>query len=267
MTLNLALPAPGKQRNDGVSPPGCRKPPGLPAYFIHERVPQELHVDPGLSIDVHLKGKNHDHLVDKPRQRLDPAPAPRPHLRADIVKDRNARFAGGPRHSEVEVWKIDENDEVRPFAADRFGDILQRPPDYPQVADYLEEAHDGNIFGPGEDRKPRLPHGNAADAEKRRPGGNTGHLPDQLAAVEIAGRLPRHDKDPFLCRPVVRSVARMPIAHWVRIPFSLSRVIDSSSRSRISIATSSARLPSRPVTEGVPLVRTASTKDRISSPR
>jgi hypothetical protein len=47
---------------------------------------------------------------------IDPAGAPGPDLRADVIKDGNAELFGNRRRMQVKIRKIDDDEEIRPQA-------------------------------------------------------------------------------------------------------------------------------------------------------
>ena len=60
-----------------------------------------------------LEGEDHEHTIDLRLHRLHPSGTPRPQLRADVVDDRDAEPAHRGHEPEIEVGKIDRDEDVR----------------------------------------------------------------------------------------------------------------------------------------------------------
>ena len=71
---------------------------------------------PSRSYTATSNGKIGSTCVDEPLHRLDAPRPPRPELRADVIHDRYAQPVDGGRQPEVEVGKVDGDEDVRAFA-------------------------------------------------------------------------------------------------------------------------------------------------------
>ena len=125
-------PTPGKQ-TDG-SPLGIetefRKASSLERVGFHdidEGVTHPLHIHPCGFIERDLKREEDDHLLHPPGDQLYPSGPPGPYLGTDIVEDRNSSLMSDFGQSEVEIRKIDQNDEVRSLPIEGLLQAFQRP--------------------------------------------------------------------------------------------------------------------------------------------
>ncbi len=50
-----------------------------------------------------FKGKHHRHMIDSAGDYFYPSFAPRPYLRADVVKNRNAQCFSDPRQTQIKI--------------------------------------------------------------------------------------------------------------------------------------------------------------------
>src|SRR5262249_47116573 len=73
----------------------------------------ELHVDARFPIHFLLEGKDHEHFVYKPAELFYAAFSPRPHLRADVVNNRNSGISYPLAESQIEIGKVYENGSSR----------------------------------------------------------------------------------------------------------------------------------------------------------
>ena len=82
---------------------------------IHQRVAHECHRNPLTLVERGLEREDRQHLRDESLHRVDVARAPGPQLRADVVDDRHAEPPNRARETEVEVGKVDRDEDVRPL--------------------------------------------------------------------------------------------------------------------------------------------------------
>src|ERR1051326_8155166 len=77
--------------------------------FICQRMPDiaDLHSVP--RIELLLKGEDHDHLADIFFDLLHAPGAPRPDLRANEIKDWDAKAMQLARQTQIEVWEVDQD--------------------------------------------------------------------------------------------------------------------------------------------------------------
>src|SRR6188474_3528145 len=69
----------------------------------------EFRINSRVAIHFLLERKNHEHLVDDPADLLDPAFAPRPNLRADVIDNGTSRLSHAFGEAQIEVREVDEN--------------------------------------------------------------------------------------------------------------------------------------------------------------
>ena len=114
--------------------------------------PTNRHVHARLPVQGHFKGKHDDHRLDQPGDRLDPALAPCPDLRTDVIKDRDAELSRRLPEHDIEIGKIDQDEEVRPFLAKETLQPGKHPVDHAEMGDHLGDAHHGDFGCIGQQR-------------------------------------------------------------------------------------------------------------------
>jgi hypothetical protein len=185
---------------------------------IQQRMADELHPQPGGRVEVLLERQDDQQEVGERRHRLDPARAPGPYLRADVVGDRHLGEAAAkpPRQHQIEIRIVDEDDGVDPPLGGRVGQRAQGLADVAQVADHLGDADHGEVPHVVQELGPGVPHPAAADAEDLDPGLDIAHRADQAGAVQVAGGFAgdQHDR-----RRLGAAILPPPI--WLRIPWHL----------------------------------------------
>ncbi len=126
------------------------------------------------------------------RELLDPAGAPGPDLRRDVVQDATTRGFCHARKMKVQPRIINQDDEIPGFG-------LEYPPDraYPlnHRADggQPDQSHHVEVRDSRHKRDPCRPHRSSADSDQF---GLRVEFPDglgQIGAVQIAGGLTRHN--------------------------------------------------------------------------
>ena len=88
-------------------------------------------------VKIHLKGKHHRHPIDRFGDLAHPPPAPSPNLRTDVIEHGNSQRFRDSRQAEVEVGKIDEDQQVGPSLFERAAQQLIGPPNIFYVASEL----------------------------------------------------------------------------------------------------------------------------------
>ena len=162
---------------------------------VEQRMPDPLHRNAGILVDLFFERKNHQDPIDEPLHGLHASRAPRPELRADVVHDGDAELPERAAESEVEVGKVDRDEDVRA----RGGGVGDQAPvgrirarEHPRD---LEKAGDGQSAEIADERGARRPQAIAAES------GDDGRRIDpqdlrrERAGVEIAGRLSARDHD------------------------------------------------------------------------
>ena len=79
---------------------------------VHQRMSDKSDRNVTFSVIALLKGQNDRHMVHTLAYFFDPAPPPRPDLRADIVKYGDAEFLCGSCKMKVKIRKIDEYQKI-----------------------------------------------------------------------------------------------------------------------------------------------------------
>jgi hypothetical protein len=168
----------------------------MAARQIDERMADELHVDAGVPVEGFLERKDHQHARHVTLHRPHASGPPRPQLRADVVDDRHAEPTHGSHQPEVEIGKIDGDEDVRPVRPR----ALRQPPDHRQ-----RSRDDANGLGEAGDRElPEVAEQARAGGAQTRPaepgdlrlGLPAKDLGGQRPGVQIAGRFTAGDQDP-----------------------------------------------------------------------
>ena len=164
-------------------------------HEIDERMPDEFHGHAFPSIQLLFERKDHQHPADEPLHRLHAAGAPRPELRADVVDHRNAETMERCHQAEVEVGKVDRDEDVRPSLACDAGQAPQHRERSRQHADRFRQPCDRDALEVANEPDTRRCETLTAEAEDV--GGRIAakDLGGQRSGVQITGRLAARDHD------------------------------------------------------------------------
>ena len=139
--------------------------------------------------------ENAEQRVDDPPHCLHPSAPPRPYLRRDQIDHRNTLAFEPGGDPEVEIRRIGQNREGR-FAGDTFRDQLPvAHPDAGKVAQYFDQADDGEVFGPDDGFHPSGTEIGTRAAEKPATGPFPMQVIEQFGGVVIPGGFPGRNKD------------------------------------------------------------------------
>ena len=199
--VHFVAPAAGQQRDerrvDGDTEAGAHVGPGpRRRHHVEERMADPLDRHAGITIDALLEFEDHQDAVGDAAHRLHAPRTPGPELRADVVDDRHPELAQGAGEREVEVGKIDGDEDVWTF--------LARVRDEAPV----------DLIGPGQDAGDfeQAGHGQAAEVSEQGGAGGaqpiaaeSGHrdvrclranLARELGGVQITRRFAARDHHP-----------------------------------------------------------------------
>src|SRR4030095_1948125 len=82
-------------------------------------MPDETHADPFFFIERNFEWKDDRHPIDGAGNPANPPASPSPHLRADIIKYRHLQLLCQSRQAEVELGKINQDEEIGPLLSER----------------------------------------------------------------------------------------------------------------------------------------------------
>ncbi len=108
---------------------------------VEERVPDPLHGDPCLAVESLLERENDQDLVRDDPHGLHASWPPGPELRADVVHDGDPELPERACQPEVEVRKVDRDEDVGPF--------LSRARDKAAIDAVGARQHTGSLDQPG----------------------------------------------------------------------------------------------------------------------
>jgi hypothetical protein len=116
-----------------------------------------------------FKGQDHRQMVHQGSHAYGAALSPGPNLGADVIKHPQTKFFGIGRQTEIEVRKINENEQIRAEFAQVSPDAAHSPPNLPRLAQHLADAYQGQIFGPEQQNTADFIHSRATDAAQFHP--------------------------------------------------------------------------------------------------
>ncbi len=148
-----------------------------------------------LAIELLLKGKNHQGLVNVFAKKLDASLTPRPELRAHVVDDRDAALLHLARDPPVECGRVDHDRKIG-TAAVGFGDqVMERCVNLGKMAKDLGDADDREVFGVDDRVTSGGAHALTAHAEEFKRRVLTAQRLDQLRAIHFSRSLAGGDED------------------------------------------------------------------------
>ena len=130
--------------------------------------------------------EDRDDLLGDGRALLRASLAPSPRRRRDIGKDGDAERLRLRREPPVEVWVVDDQEEVGLFLAHRFDERLFELQETAEAQDDLPYAHEAVVATVTHEAHARLRHLGAAEAEELHLRLHLKHLPGEARAVQIA---------------------------------------------------------------------------------
>ena len=170
-------------------------------------------VHAGGAIQRFLERKQHEHLPNQASDGPDPARPPGPDLRTDEITHGDAEAVSRAGEQEIEVRKIDTDQQGGAgrckMGAERQECSPEGSPLFPQLGD----AHHRRFTGIGQETDAGRPHPGPAHPGEREAGLPLAQGLDQSGAVQIAGRLSGHDRDPDR-----RGCQRLPIRYHSAVP-------------------------------------------------
>ena len=193
-SIHFIRPAAGQQRDRRLR--GCQAEPAQKAFAslaslreIDERMADELHWHPAISIDLLLERKNHEHKIGNRANGFQASGAPGPDLGADVINDRHAEPFEVSCERKVEVGEIDRDERVGRLGAGRRGELPKRRPRSRDNHDRLGQAGNRQPAVIGDQASARGRQLRSAEAGDVDAGVDRPQLARKRAGVQIAGRL------------------------------------------------------------------------------
>ena len=156
-------------------------------------MPDEGDRDPGLLVEGDLEGEEDRHHVDHAPDPGDAPASPGPHLRGDEVEDLHPLALGELGEPQVEVWVVDQDQQVGGGVAELLLEDVETFDDDREMGDHLDESHDSHDVGVHEGLDPRPSHAVPAHAEKAGFGGQGAYFIRDARTVHLAGSLTGDD--------------------------------------------------------------------------
>ena len=156
----------------------------------------ELRTHAVLIVEALFERQQAQHQIDGFMDAARPALPPRPDLRTHVLHRRNAGGAQVARQAQIEFRRIDADEHVRPGRQEQAPNACAQTQQPRQMAQDLEQAHDGERFGglPGlASRSLHLRAGNAEEFSARR---EPAQRMNQIGAQRVARRFARHQTHP-----------------------------------------------------------------------
>ena len=152
------------------------------------------------AIEIRFERKDHDHPRDVRRDLLHASAPPRPHLRRDVIDDRNAERATALRDAQIEIRIVDEQHGVGTLYFDARDQLIEDAAEHPEMSQHVEEADNAHLFRVMEQRHAFRCEEIASDAEKLERRIELLQFLHDLGRVEVAGSLAGDDGE-FHSRP------------------------------------------------------------------
>ena len=212
--LQLAHAASGKQRHRhrrGAQAQLCARlaPVGLQRHRVGERMAHEAHRDAGLLVQRLLEGVHDQHAVDGLADGMDALRAPGPDRRAHVMHRRNARGLELPLQAEIEVRRVDADEQVGTVVEEVAPQARADAEDLAQVLQHLDVAAHRELLHGIERARAFGDHPRTGDAVELDIGPALPQRAHQSRAEQIARRLAGDDRDPRPQRRMPRvAVAR-----------------------------------------------------------
>ncbi len=128
-------------------------------------------------------------------QLVDPATAPRPHLRRNVVEDRHAVATGGAGENQVELRVVNQDHQVGPLAPDDLAQRAKRANRAPNRRCQFRKSQPVDVLGLDDRAHTGRAHFLAGDSEQLAHRIARENFPRQIAAMQIARRLAGNDHD------------------------------------------------------------------------
>ena len=168
---------------------------GVVVGQLEQRMPNEVGVEAVLPEQIFLERQDDGQTVDSLGHFLQPAGAPGPDLRCDVVEHGDAATSGSLGKTQVESGIVDQDDQVGLELVQQAGHGSENAADEREVAQNLGESQKGEILGAKNGLHPLGPHPGAGDPDETQPGIAALHLAHEVAAVQIPGGFSRDDED------------------------------------------------------------------------
>ncbi|MCG3146367.1 MAG: hypothetical protein HONDAALG_04403 [Gammaproteobacteria bacterium] len=196
----LAHAAAGQQREQarvgGDSQPRAGlRPGGGGCQLLDQRMPDALHRQRVPLEVASLEGKQRQHQVDAAQDGADPALAPGPHARADIVNRGDPRRVHCHLYAEVELRRVDPDEDVRAHGDDAPRRLALQRPEFGIAPDDLRQAHDREAIEARPGLASRGAHPRPGDALGRNPVHPRLQGVQQARRQKVSGGFARYDGD------------------------------------------------------------------------
>src|SRR5215471_8525811 len=127
-------------------------------------MPDELRIHTCFPVDLFLEWQDHEHLVYKFVNLFNASFSPPPHLRADVVNDRNARVFDPPCKPKIEIREIDQDRCVWRFLLDALGEPTKDTVQMTERTQRFERSDYGRLTDVTFKFDARVPHAGSAQA-------------------------------------------------------------------------------------------------------
>jgi hypothetical protein len=145
-----------------------------------------LGLDPETSIERLLKRKDNQETTDVPRDQSDPTGPPGPHLRADIIQDRNLLPRCLSSQEQVKVREVHKNEQIGARVTNESDHAPVCPPEGGELPDDLSDAHHRKLSSIGVKAHPRLPHSVTPNSFNREMGRPAQQLLNYARCMEVS---------------------------------------------------------------------------------
>jgi hypothetical protein len=167
-----------------------------------------LDIHPSFPINGNLKREKDDHLLHPSADLFHPAGPPGPNLGADVVENRDIPTVSSLCQPEVEVRKVDEDDQVRPLPVQGLLQYLEGLEDRSDFGKDFGDPYDGEGSGGIEEFHPRPFESFSSHAKKLDLRIEAMDCLDEMSAVKVSGDFSCDHKNllrfhPFIGFPIL----------------------------------------------------------------
>ena len=144
-----------------------------------------------------LEGKKSQNAVYGSADFVDPFASPSPDRWANVVDGRNATLFKGFLQRQIEIWRIDTDENIRRIGQEAFLEIAPDPRNFPVVLEHFDIPTDREFFQRIPDIKALPLHFRPANAVEPRVGKACFEGLYEMARQQVAGRLAGNHGDAY----------------------------------------------------------------------
>jgi len=104
-------------------------------------VANPFHIYACCPVNRNFEREKNDHLPDPLADQFYSTGSPSPHLRTDVIQDRNPPSVSGFGNAKVEIRKVDQNHKVGPLPIEGLFQFSESLQDDPELEEDLCNAH------------------------------------------------------------------------------------------------------------------------------